>query len=153
MKIRVIWVGKTRNAGLSAVCQDMAGRIGHLASFEIAELKEPKAANDRQRIEAEGVKILDRIDRSDYLVALDSGGRSYSSSGFAQFISRHMTENPRDLVFAVGGPAGLSDAVRRRANLIWSFSKLTFSHDLARTILMEQIYRALSIVNNLPYAR
>ena len=153
MKIRVIWVGKTRNASLSAVCKDMAGRIGHLAGFEIAELKELKAANDRQRIEAEGEKILDRIDRSDYLIALDSGGRSYSSSGFAEFISRHMTESPRDLVFAVGGPAGLSEAVTRRANLIWSFSKLTFSHDLARAILMEQIYRALSIVNNLPYAR
>ena len=153
MKIRVVWAGKTKNANLSAVCIDMADRIRHLSSFEISELKEARRSGDKQRIEAEGRTILGGIARNDYVVALDTEGRSYSSESFAGFVGKHMAENPRDLVFVVGGPAGLSHKVRARADLTWSFSKLTFSHDLARAILMEQIYRALSMINNLPYAR
>ena len=153
MKIRVVWVGKTRNASLSAVCNNMAARIRHMTGFAISELKETRVSDDKKRIEAEGEKILGHIDRSDYVVALDAEGRSHSSETIATFIGKHMVENPRDLVFVVGGPGGLSVAVRKRANLTWSLSKLTFSHDLARTILMEQLYRALAIINNLPYAR
>jgi 23S rRNA (pseudouridine1915-N3)-methyltransferase len=153
MKTRLVWVGRTRNASLSAVCQDMADRIRRLAGFEIAELRELKISDDRKRIEAEGEKILGNLGRSDYVVALDTEGRSFDSAGLAKFIGRHMAENPKDLVFVVGGPAGLSETVRNRADLSWSLSKLTFSHDLARAILMEQLYRAFSIINNLPYAR
>ena len=153
MKIRVVWVGKTRNASLSTVCNDMAARIRHMTGFEISELKETRISDDKIRIVAEGKKILGRIDSSDYVVALDTEGRSHSSEIIATFIRKHMVENPRDLTFIVGGPAGLSAAVRKRANLTWSLSKLTFSHDLARTILLEQLYRALAIINNLPYAK
>lgn len=153
MKIRVVWVGKTKNASLAEVSNDMASRIRHLSGFEISELKETRISDDKKRIEAEGEKILGGIDRSDYVIALDTEGRAHSSEAIATFIGKHLAENPRDLVFVVGGPAGLSNGVRKRANLVWSLSKLTFSHDLARTVLMEQLYRALAIIKNLPYAR
>ena len=75
------------------------------------------------------------------------------SEKFAGFLRKHINENPRDMVFIVGGHAGLSAPVRERANLLWSLSPLTYSHDLARAVLTEQIYRALTIINNHPYAR
>jgi 23S rRNA (pseudouridine1915-N3)-methyltransferase len=153
MKIRVVWVGKTKNASLRAVCDDMSARIHHLTAFDISEQKEIRTSDDRKRIESEGERILGRIEGSDYVVALDTAGRSHSSETIATFIGKHMVENPRDLVFVVGGPAGLSGAVRKRSNLTWSLSTLTFSHDLARTILMEQLYRALATINNLPYVK
>jgi 23S rRNA (pseudouridine1915-N3)-methyltransferase len=153
MKVRVVWVGKTRNAGLAAVCEDMASRIGHLTPFDLTELKESRVSDDRKRIDTEGRRILQNLAPSDLLVALDAGGRTFSSEALARFIGRHRSENPRDLVFVVGGPAGFSGAVRERADLVWSLSTLTFTHDLARAVLMEQIYRALSILHHLPYAR
>jgi 23S rRNA (pseudouridine1915-N3)-methyltransferase len=153
MKIRVVWLGKTRNAGLAAVCGDMAARIGRFAAFDLSELKDTRVSDDRKRIETEGARILHALPPSDFVVALDGSGLSFTSESFATFISRHRNQNPRDLTFVVGGPAGLSDAVRERADLLWSLSKLTFSHDLARAILLEQIYRALATINNLPYAR
>lgn len=153
MKLRVVWVGKTRNRGVAAACENMVGRIRRLFAFEITELKEPRISEDRRRIEVEGRKILDALGPEDYVVALDGGGQSWTSTRLAEFIGRHMAENPRDLAFVVGGPAGLSTAIRDRADLVWSLSDLTLSHDMARAVLTEQIYRALSIVKNLPYAR
>jgi 23S rRNA (pseudouridine1915-N3)-methyltransferase len=153
MKIRVVWVGRTRNKSLAAVSNDLAGRIQHMIGFEIVELRESRIPDDRKRIEAEGSKILDSLSGADFVIALEAGGRTFTSPGFATFISRHMSENPRDLVFVVGGPAGLSDAIRTRADMEVSLSTLTVSHDLARTMLIEQLYRALSIIRNLPYAR
>ena len=93
------------------------------------------------------------VGQADFVVALDPAGRSYSSKTFPEFLDRHMNENPRDIVFVVGGYGGLSDTVKKRADLLWSLSELTFSHDLARALLLEQLYRALSIINHHPYAR
>ena len=153
MKIRVVWVGRTKNAPLASVCTDMAQRLRRLANIEITELREPKVPNDRTRVEVEAQRILGAVNRDDYVVALDAGGRAFSSTGLARFIGRHMAESPRNLVFVVGGPAGLSGGVMDRADLDWSLSELTFSHDLARAVLMEQLFRAISILRNHPYAR
>ena len=153
MKLRVIWAGRTRNPNLAAVSDDYVGRIRRFVGLEVVELKEPRTADDRKRIAAEGERILARLGGSDYVVALDAGGQSRTSGEMARLVERYMKEGLRDLVFVVGGPAGLSPALRERSNLLLSLSRLTFSHDLARTVLLEQIYRALTIVRNLPYAR
>ncbi len=153
MKLKVLWLGKTKNSRLASVCKEFAARSDHFVGTEITELKEPRVNDERKRIELEAERLLSAIDPSAFVVALDPLGRSLTSHAFARFLEKHMTENPRDLIFVVGGHAGLSDLVKQRANLCWSLSDLTYSHDLARAVLLEQIYRALTIIRNLPYAR
>lgn len=153
MKLRVIWTGKTRNPPLAALSDDYARRIRHLLPLDLVELKEPRTEHDAQRISEESARILARIDATDFVVALDDGGEPRTSEQMARLVEAHMTGGRRDLVFVVGGPAGMSEDLRQRADLRLSLSRLTFSHDLARTILLEQIYRALTIIRNLPYAR
>ena len=121
--------------------------------MEIIEIKDPRVTDERKRMEVEGEKILSALDKPAFAVALDPRGRTYDSTGFSTFLNRYMTENPRDLVFVVGGYGGLSEGVRKRADQLLSLSHLTFSHDLSRLVLLEQLYRALSIIRNHPYAR
>jgi 23S rRNA (pseudouridine1915-N3)-methyltransferase len=153
MKLRLVCVGKTKNTHLATVGEDFIARIGRFVPLDAVNVKEPKMADEQKRIQAEGVSLFHAINASDYVVALDADGRSHTSESFATFIGRHMAENPRDLTFIVGGHAGLSDKIKQRANLLISLSDMTFSHDLARTVLLEQIYRTLTIIRNHPYAR
>ena len=153
MKGRIIWLGKTKNSHLASVCEDYADRIARFLNLEVSQLREPHIRDEKSRIEIEGERLLAAIRSGEFVVALDSRGRAYTSTEFANLVEKHSVEDPRDLVFIVGGHAGLSTAIRKRANLLWSLSPLTFSHDLARAILLEQIYRALTIINSHPYAR
>jgi 23S rRNA (pseudouridine1915-N3)-methyltransferase len=153
MKIRVLWLGKTRNAHLAAVCEDFIGRTRHFIGIDILQQKEPRIRDEAKRIEIEGERLLESITASDYVVVLDPMGQTYTSGEFAKFLGQHMSGNPRDLAFVVGGHAGLSAPVKERADRLWSLSALTYSHDLARTVLLEQIYRALTMLHNHPYAR
>jgi len=135
MKLRVVWIGKTKDPSMAKLCSHYAARIRHFLPIEIAEVKQPK------------------FEPSDRLVALDPGGKSWTSEGFAKFLQQHMTSDPRRLTFIIGDYEGLSETVKGRADVLWSLSPLTFTHDLARVLLLEQIYRALTIIKNLPYAR
>ena len=152
MKLRVIWIGKTKDPNLAKMATDFASRIHHFLPVEIVEAKEPKGDGAR-RIEAEGEKILASLDSSDRVVALDPKGKPWASEQFASFLQKHMTEDPRRLTFVLGGFGGLSESVKQRADVQWSLSPLTFTHDLTRVILLEQIYRALSIIHNFPYSK
>jgi 23S rRNA (pseudouridine1915-N3)-methyltransferase len=153
MKLRVIWTGKTRNPPLSALSDDYVARIRRFLPLDVSEVKETRTSDDRKRIAGESERILGRIEATDYVVGLDDCGQERTSEELAQLIECQMGEGQRDLVFVVGGPAGLSDALKRRCDLRLSLSRLTFSHDLARAVVLEQIYRALTIIRNLPYAR
>ncbi len=153
MKLKILWLGKTKNSDLASLCKEFATRSHHFVSTEIVELKQPHVKDEKKRVELEGERLLAALDDSYFVVALDPLGRTYTSEKFAGFLGKHINENPRDMVFIVGGHVGLSDAVRERANLLWSLSPLTYSHDLARAVLTEQIYRALTIIHNHPYAR
>lgn len=135
MKLRVVWIGKTKDPSMAKLCSDYTARIKHFLPIEIAELKQAK------------------VDPSDRLVALDPRGKSWTSEAFAKFLQQHMTSDPRRLTFIIGDYEGLSETVKERADVLWSLSPLTFTHDLTRVLLLEQIYRALTIIKNLPYAR
>ena len=135
MKLRVVWIGKTKDPSVAKLCSDYTARIKHFLPLEIAEVKQPK------------------FDPSDRIVALDPTGKSWTSEGFAKFLQLHMTSDPRRLTFIIGDYEGLSETVKERADVLWSLSPLTFTHDLTRVLLLEQIYRALTIIKNLPYAR
>lgn len=153
MKLRLIWTGKTRNPPISELTQDYLSRVRRFLPVELVELKEPRTRNDSHRIEEEGRRILDRLADTDYVVALDEAGETRTSERLARLIGTRMDRGDRDLTFVVGGPAGLSEDLRDRSDLRLSLSSLTLSHDLARVVLLEQIYRSLTILRNLPYAR
>jgi 23S rRNA (pseudouridine1915-N3)-methyltransferase len=139
MKLRVVWVGKTKNPQMAKLCADYVERIRHFLPMEIAEVKEPK--------------LLASLDASDRVVVLDPKGKSWTSDQLAKFVEQHMRSDPRRLTFVIGDYAGLADEVKKRADVQWSLSPLTFTHDLTRVLLLEQIYRALSIIRNIPYSK
>ena len=93
------------------------------------------------------------LDASDRVVILDPKGKSWTSDQLAKFIQQHMTSDPRRLTFVIGDYAGLPADIKKRADVQWSLSSLTLTHELARVLLLEQLYRALSIIHNFPYAR
>jgi 23S rRNA (pseudouridine1915-N3)-methyltransferase len=139
MKLRIVWVGKTKNPQIARLSTDYATRIQHFLPLEIAEVKEQK--------------IRSALDGSDRVVVLDPKGKSWSSEQFAKFLQQHMRSDPRRLTFVIGDFAGLSPQVKERADVQWSLSALTFTHELARVLLLEQLYRALTIIHNLPYSK
>ena len=139
MKLRIVWVGKTKNPHITKLSTDYADRIKHFLPMEIVEVKEQK--------------LMAALESSDRVVALDPKGKSWTSEQLAKFLQQHMTSDPRRLTFVIGDFAGLPPEVKKRAEVEWSLSPLTFTHELARVLLLEQIYRALSIIHNLPYSK
>jgi 23S rRNA (pseudouridine1915-N3)-methyltransferase len=139
MKLRVVWVGKTKNPHIAKLTADYADRIKHFLPLEIAEIKEQK--------------ILSALDTSDRVVVLDPKGKPWTSEQVAKFFQQHMTSDPRRLTFVIGDFAGLPTEVKKRADVQWSLSPLTFTHELARVLLLEQLYRALAIIHHLPYSK
>jgi len=139
MKLRAVWVGKTKNAHIAKLCDDFAARIRHFLPLEIADVKEQK--------------LLSVLDASDRVVILDPKGKSWTSDQLAKFIQQDMTSDPRRLTFVIGDYAGLPADIKKRADVQWSLSSLTLTHELARVLLLEQLYRALSMIHNFPYAR
>ena len=139
MKLRIVWVGKTKNPHISNLSTDYAARIKHFLPLEIAEVKEQK--------------LISSLESADRVVVLDPKGKSWSSEQLAAFLQQHMTSDPRRLTFVIGDFAGLPPEVKDRADIQWSLSPLTLTHELARVLLLEQIYRALTIIHNLPYSK
>jgi 23S rRNA (pseudouridine1915-N3)-methyltransferase len=139
MKLRVLWVGKTKNPQLAKLCDDYVGRIRHFLPLEVADVKE--------------ARLPAALDSTDRVIALDPQGKPWTSGQFAQFIQQHMTSDPRRLTFVIGDHGGLTSEIRKRADVQWSLSAMTFTHDMTRVLVLEQIYRALSIIHNFPYSR
>ena len=148
VKLRIVWVGKTKNFQLSQLCTDYISRIEHFLPVSIAEVKEPRGG-----IDAEAEKILSALDASDRIVVLDPNGKPWTSPQLAKFVQKHMNSDSRRLTFVIGGHEGLSEKVKKQAEIQWSLSPLTFTHELTRVIILEQLYRALTIIRNLPYSK
>ena len=144
MKLRIVWIGKTKDPNLIALVADFSARIKRFLPLEITELKDSRTDSD---------KLLATLDASDRVVALDERGAAWTSPQLAAFVGNHMTKDPRRLTFVIGGHAGLADVVKKRADQTWALSPLTFTHDMTRVLLLEQIYRALTIIHNHPYPR
>jgi len=155
MKLRFVWIGKTKRAPVKELIQEYIDRIGKFVTIEIMELRDRDDVGDdtRRIIEKEGEDILSRTASAPYLVALDERGRELDSMKLAELIEKHRMAGTKQITFVIGGYAGLSDAVRKRANLVLALSRMTLTHDLARVLLMEQVYRAFTIIHDLPYAK
>ncbi|NMA45067.1 MAG: 23S rRNA (pseudouridine(1915)-N(3))-methyltransferase RlmH [Lentisphaerae bacterium] len=138
MLIKIITVGKLKDRALQARCDEFAKWLGPYAKVEQRELVD----SDVEREGAAINKELDR-DRSAALIVLSEEGREFSSVAFAEQLGRF----DRKVVFVIGGPYGLASAVKARADILWSLSKLTFTHEIARLLLYEQLFRAVNILH------
>lgn len=154
MKITLMTVGRTTTASLRAGIEEYAGRVNRFIPFEIIELPDVKTSKkltpQLQKL-AEGEAILSRLQSSDHVVLLDEKGKEPTSREFAENLSRKEHSVSHRLVFIVGGPYGFSPDVYARANEKLSLSKMTFPHEMVRLFFVEQLYRAYSIIHNLPY--
>ena len=153
MKITLLVVGKTTDIHIENLIQEYQKRLTHYIPFTIQvipELKNTKALTTDQQKQAEGELILRAITSANDLVLLDEHGKEFRSIEFADYLQKKMSSG-RDLVFVVGGPYGFSEAVYQRANGKISLSKMTFSHQMVRLFLIEQIYRAMTILRGEPY--
>jgi 23S rRNA (pseudouridine1915-N3)-methyltransferase len=153
MKLRVVWIGKTRSRELSALIIDFLDRLRRFVSIDITEIRDPKAGDDRRQISAEEEKLLGALDSNDRVVVLDAAGRSWTSQQLAQFVGKHLGSDPRRLTFVIGGYGGMSEVVKARAEVKLSLSPLTFTHEMTRFLIVEQLYRAMCILKNHPYSK
>lgn len=155
MKLRLVCVGKISENYLRVGVDEFAGRIIRYLPLLVHELKEEKGggkkADPRHLREREGERILEKIPAAAFTVVLDERGESLTSEDVANLLERHMVQGTPEIVLVIGGPYGLSEAVRRRADLLLSLSPMTFTHQMARLFLLEQIYRGLTILRNEPY--
>lgn len=154
MKITLMVIGRTTTPALRSGIEEYARRISRFYPFEIVELPDVKTSRKLtealQKV-AEGEMMLSRIQPADHLVLLDERGREMTSREFATDLGNKAVTLPRQLIFAVGGPYGFSPAVYARANEKLSLSKMTFPHEMVRLFFTEQLYRACTILRNLPY--
>lgn len=154
MTIKLLLIGKTRNATLENLTKTYADRLRHYGKFEfdiIPELKTRKNMSAAVQKTKEGEAILKKISSADEVILLDEKGKERDSVGFANWLQKQMNTGKKQLVFIVGGPFGFSEAVYKRANQKIALSKMTFSHEMIRPIFVEQLYRAHTILRNEPY--
>lgn len=142
MLIKIVVIGRLKDRALQARCDEFAKWLGPYAKLEIRELPD-------STIEREGKAILKELDRERgaAVVVLSEEGREFTSTAFASVLGNFN----RKVVFVIGGPYGLDPAVKARAELLWSLSKLTFTHEIARFLLFEQLFRASSILRGGSY--
>lgn len=150
MKFRFIWIGKTRNANIRALVDDYLKRLSRFVKFEITELKE-SATHEGSR--EEGKRIIAAFRDDALIILLDVAGREWSSHELAAEIEHWQQHSQKEIVFIIGGQDGVSEDVIERADIRWSLSRLTFTHEMARVVLAEQLYRAYTIIHGLPYQK
>lgn len=154
MKILLLAVGKTATKFLTEGINEYSKRLARYISFDIkcvSDAKNTRNLSESQQKQKEGSLILAALSPQDYVVLLDEHGREFTSKEFATYIERKMQTVPKQLVFVIGGPYGFSNDVIQRSNEKISLSKMTFSHEMVRLFFTEQLYRAMTIINNEPY--
>jgi 23S rRNA (pseudouridine1915-N3)-methyltransferase len=142
MKIRLLMLGKTRRAEMRALVEDYVKRIGHHSAIEVSEVRD----------ESTIAKLLD-ANRNAAIVLLDAAGKNLDSAAFAKWIGEQRDSGTREMVFLCGDATGFSEVIRQRARYKIALSAMTFSHELARVALAEQLYRAFAILSGSPYPK
>nr|WP_299389410.1 23S rRNA (pseudouridine(1915)-N(3))-methyltransferase RlmH [Allomuricauda sp.] len=154
MQITVLAIGKTDSTELTRLIHMYEKRLGHYIKFQlkvIPDIKNSKNLSESQQKEKEGELLLNQLQPSDVLVVMDENGKQLTSMEFSRFLQKKMNSGLRNLVLAIGGPYGFSDAVYQRSNEKLGLSKMTFSHQMVRLFLVEQLYRGFTILRNEPY--
>jgi len=154
MKIEVWVVGKCAHSYLNAGIEQYCGKLKHYTSFGYTEYPEPKSmrtADKGHSITQQAELILSKLLPGDHLILLDDKGKEFTSIGFSGFLNKLLVNSNKRTVFLIGGAFGFDETLYTRANNKISLSRLTFSHDMVRLILLEQLYRGFTILRNEPY--
>lgn len=154
MKIKLLAIGKTDSKPLQLLIDEYQKRLKHYVKFDleiIPDIKNAKNLSETQQKEKEGELILNKIQSTDTLILLDDKGKQYTSVEFSKYLQKKMNSGLKQLVLLIGGPYGFSDAVYQKSQGKLSLSKMTFSHQMIRLFVVEQIYRGFTILRNEPY--
>jgi len=154
VKLRLLCVGKLSLSFLRDGVDEYTTRLRRYLPFEVVELREAKGgkkADPEFNRSRESEEILARLPAGAFVVVLDERGRTMGSEQLAQLVERHMAGGTPEIAWVIGGAYGTSEELRRRADLVLSLSAMTFTHQQARLLLTEQLYRALTIIRNEPY--
>ncbi|MCJ7682291.1 MAG: 23S rRNA (pseudouridine(1915)-N(3))-methyltransferase RlmH [Candidatus Aminicenantes bacterium] len=153
--MNLIWPGKTRNKWIRGLEEEYLNKIRRMGHCSIVLTRETKGLTEKEKdrilsTEAEG--LLKHLDKG-YVVCLSDKGRSMASAGFAEFVNQLQVGTYSCISFVVGGHLGLEDRVMQRSNICLSLSKMTFSHEMTRVMLLEQLYRSFSLILGRKYAK
>lgn len=147
MKFRFVWVGKTKDPNYKALQEDYLARLSHFVRSDVVEVR------DADSKENEGNRILEKLNQSSFVCLLDVPGQKVSSHELAARIESWQNNGTKEVAFVIGGAEGISPAVAERADYTLSLSFLTFTHEMARVVLLEQLYRAFTIIKGYPYQK
>ena len=152
MKLRFIWPGKTKDEHLRALIDEYLKRLQRFVRCEVIETREV-VGSDRSGVEKESSRLLDALSPAGMTVLLDVAGDEWSSHDLAAQLQRWENDSVKELAIVIGGHNGVSGEVSARAQKHWRLSRLTLTHEMARVVVVEQIYRAYTINRGLPYQK
>jgi 23S rRNA (pseudouridine1915-N3)-methyltransferase len=156
MRIKICWVGKTQNPPIKSLLLDYLERLDHLVpieTVEVPDLSKRRGLKGASLLAAEGEELARHLDANCRRVVLDEKGTQFSSVEFARWLEQEQVRGTREIAFLIGGPEGIDRKMAQQAYLRLSLGKMTWTHEMTRVLLAEQIYRALSILRNMPYHR
>lgn len=154
MNIKLLCIGKTDNKQLQTLIDEYSGRLNHYIKFSlevIPDIKNVKNLSESQQKEKEGILILKKVGPQDHLILLDENGKEFNSVGFSKFLQKKMNGGYKTLVLVIGGPYGFSESVYQKAQGKVALSQMTFSHQMVRLFITEQLYRGFTILKGEPY--
>ena len=150
MKFRFVWIGKTKEKNWKALQEEYLRRLSHFVKYEIVEIRDSAQHNST---EIEGKRILEILNQKSFVCLLDAKGKALSSPELAKIIEGWQTRGSKEVTFIIGGANGVSPEVAEKADFSLSLSILTFTHEMSRVILLEQLYRAYTIIKGFPYQK
>jgi 23S rRNA (pseudouridine1915-N3)-methyltransferase len=150
MKFRFVWIGKTKEKNWRALQDEYLQRLSYFVKFEVAEIRE-SASNESKDIE--GKRILDKLNHTSFVCLLDVKGKEISSHQLAEKIENWQNRSVKEIAFVICGQNGASREVVEKADYSLSLSSLTLTHEMARVVLIEQLYRAYTIIKGFPYQK
>ncbi|MDZ4662617.1 MAG: 23S rRNA (pseudouridine(1915)-N(3))-methyltransferase RlmH [Pseudomonadota bacterium] len=153
MNFEVLTIGKSKDAWLENFIEAYEKKINQLVKFKFTNLRGIAISRDsaNYKKEVESKKLLESLHDEDVVIFMDEKGKSSATLEFAKNVQRLMQSGKRRLVFVVGGPFGVTEDLKKRADHVYSLSPLTLSHQVAITVLMEQIFRVLCVWRGIPY--
>ncbi len=152
MNIKLIYISKNKSNNIESLVNNYEKKINHFINYQSIGLKNKNQFSEKKLIQkSDSDLILKNINADDMVILIDENGKEYSTNEFSKFISNRIMDRTKNLIFIIGGAYGFSNGLKELFKMKISLSKLTFSHDMARLFFCEQLYRALTIVNNIPY--
>lgn len=150
MKFRFVWIGKTKDKNYRALQDEYLLRLSHFVKCDVVEIRD-SAPHETKEIE--GKRILEKLNQSSSVCLLDVHGRKISSHELAKEVEKWQNAGTKEISFVIGGSDGVSSEVAARADTMLSLSFLTFTHEMARVLVLEQLYRANTIIKGFPYQK